>query len=428
MTEPHELTATEAARRIADGSLTSEALTRSCLDRIAAREDTVGAWTYLDPDLALAQARAADGSAPKGPLHGIPIGIKDIIDTGDMPTEYGSPIFKGHQPDADAACVAALRRAGAVILGKTVTTEFATFTPGKSRNPHNPEHTPGGSSSGTGAAVGDHMVPIALGSQTAGSLIRPAAFCGAFGLKPTHGTVDLTGCLELEADLDTLGYMAGSVDDLWAVYASILGGAVEPLGQPSDAPIRIGLCRTPFWTEAQPETVEAVEDAAGRLADAGAEITEVTLPDAYAAMLDVHMTYLNVGLTRTLGDLYNDPEKGPMISDQLRGMIENGFAYSDAEYQAASAETQTRRAEIDGLFGNNIVWLSPSAPGEAPKGLGATGNPVFQTMWTLLHVPCVTLPTATGPNGLPVGVQMIGRRGDDRRVLETAKWASEVLI
>ena len=222
MAELNRLTASEAAALMEKNEITSEDLVRACLARIEEREETVQAWQYLDPDFAIAEARKADAAERKGPLHGIPFAAKDIIDTADMPTENGSPIYAGRRPDADAPCVAVMRDAGAVLMGKTVTTEFATFNPGKTRNPHNSGHTPGGSSSGSGAAVGDCMVPLAFGSQTAGSLIRPAAFCGAYGLKPTHGTVDLSGILPLEATLDTLGYMARSVDDLATYYATVV--------------------------------------------------------------------------------------------------------------------------------------------------------------------------------------------------------------
>ncbi len=419
-TKLHELTATEAAALMENGEISSEDLVRSCLARIEAREETVQAWQYLDPEFAIAEARKADAVPRKGPLHGIPFAAKDIIDTKDMPTENGSPIYAGRRPDADAPCVVAMRDAGAVLMGKTVTTEFATFNPGKTRNPHNPGHTPGGSSSGSAAAVGDRMVPLAFGSQTAGSLIRPAAFCGAHGLKPTHGTVDLAGICPLEGMLDTLGYMARSVDDLATYYAVVRGARAEPVPDGLGRAPRVGLCRTPFWQKAEPETVDAVEGAAARFAELGAEIAEVELPDTYTDILDSHRAILNHGLTKSLGREY--AEHRDQLSERLQAMIADGFEVSDERHAAAVAHAEACRAGLAEAFGDFDVFLAPSAPGEAPEGLDATGDPVFQVPWTTLHAPCVTLPYATGPRGLPVGVQLIGRRNDDDTVLAVAKW------
>ena len=421
MSELWQLTAAEAGRRIAAGEIASEALVRACLDRIEDCDAEIEAWAHLDPDYAIAQARAADEAAPKGPLHGVPFAVKDVIDTGELPTEYGAPaIHGGHRPERDAACVAAMRRAGAVLLGKTVSTEFATFQPGKTRNPHNAGHTPGGSSSGSAAAVGASMVPIAFGNQTAGSLIRPAAFCGVAGLKPTHGTVDLTGILALEPVFDTLGYMARSVDDLGLFYDIVRGA--EP-AVPQDglgrAP-KIGLCRTHHWGRAEEETREAVEGAAAKFADLGAEIAELDLPDSFATIPDSHRVILNAGLTQNLARQYADHRD--RLSERLRGMVEEGLGYDEATLEAARTHARACRAEADAAFGECDALLTPSAPGEAPEGLGMTGDPIFQTTWTLLHLPCATLPFATGPRGLPVGVQLIGRRGADADLLAVARW------
>jgi amidase len=420
MAELHELTATEASALMEKGEISSEDLTRACLARIDAREDAVQAWQYLDPEFAIAEAKKADASPRKGPLHGIPFAVKDIIDTADMPTENGSPIYKGRRPDKDAACVTAMRNAGAVMMGKTVTTEFATFNPGKTRNPHNPNHTPGGSSSGSGAAVGDSMVPLAFGSQTAGSLIRPASFCGAHGLKPTHGTVDMSGICALEARLDTLGYMARSFDDLAAYYATVRGTKPAPLPDGIGRAPRIGLCRTPFWTRAEPETVEAVEGAAARFAELGAQIGEAELPAPYADILDSHRIILNRGLTVNLAAEWTN-HRG-QLSERLQAMIADGFGISDDDLAGAIRHSEACRDGLGEAFGDFDVFLAPSAPGEAPEGLGATGDPVFQIPWTTFGTPCVTIPYATGPRGLPVGVQLIGRRDDDDAVLAIAKW------
>ena len=421
MSELWRLTAAEAGRSIAAGDITSEALVRSCLERIEARDPEIEAWTHLDPDYALAEARAADSAAPASPLHGVPFGIKDVIDTGELPTEYGAPaIHGGHRPERDAACVAAMRRAGAVPMGKTVSTEFATFWPGKTRNPHNSGHTPGGSSSGSAAAVGASMVPIAFGNQTAGSLIRPAAYCGAVGFKPTHGTVDLGGILPLEPVFDTLGYMARSVDDVGLFYDIVRGAEPAPPEEGLGRAPRIGLCRTHHWGKAEAETRAAVESAAARFADLGADVAETDLPDGFAAIPDSHRVILNAGLTQSLARQYADHRE--RLSERLRGMIEEGLGYDEETLEAARSHAKSCRAAAAEAFGDRDVLLTPSAPGEAPEGLGMTGDPIFQTTWTLLHLPCVTLPFATGPRGLPVGVQLIGTRGEDAAVLAIAKW------
>ena len=421
MSELWQLTACEAGRAIAAGEIASEALVRSCLERIGEREAEVEAWAHLDPDYAIARAREADSAPAGGPLHGVPFAVKDVIDTADLPTEYGAPaIHGGHRPERDAACVAAMRAAGAVLMGKTVSTEFATFQPGKTRNPHDPGHTPGGSSSGSAAAVGASMVPIAFGNQTAGSLIRPAAFCGAVGLKPTHGTVDLGGILALEPVFDTLGYMARSVDDVGVFYDIVRGAAPRPPDDGLGRAPRIGLCRTHHWGKAEAETREAVERAAARLSDLGAEVSEIDLPESFAAIPDTHRVILNAGLTQSLARQYAD--RRDRLSDRLRGMIEEGLGYDEATLEAARSHAKACRAAAGEAFGGCDALVTPSAPGEAPEGLGMTGDPIFQTTWTLLHLPCVTLPLAAGPRGLPVGVQLIGRRGEDSALLAVAKW------
>ena len=418
---PWQLSASAAAAAIAAGDVTSEALVRACLERIEDREGEIRAWAHLDPDFALEQARAADRAGKRGPLHGVPFGVKDVIDSAGLPTEYGSPaIHGGHRPERDAACVAAMRGSGAVLLGKTVSTEFATFTPGATRNPHNPAHTPGGSSSGSAAAVGASMVPIAFGNQTAGSLIRPAAFCGVVGLKPTHGTVDLSGILPLEPSFDTLGYMARTVEDVAVFYDIVRGAPPAPLPDRPGRTPRIGLCRTHFWDRAESATRNALAHAADRLSDLGAEVFDLALPEDFASLPDSHGVILNAGLARSLAQQYGAHREA--LSARLRGMIEAGMGCEAATLDAATAHAERCRLAADGVFADCDALLSPSAPGEAPEGLGATGDPIFQTTWTLLHLPCVTLPWTTGPNGLPVGVQLIARRGADRALLTLAKW------
>jgi len=420
MAELYELTATEAAALMDAGEITSEELVVSCLERIAAREDTVRAWEYINPDHAITQAKRADNLPRRSPLHGIPFAAKDIIDTTDMPTAYGSPIYAGNRPGKDAACVTAMRDAGAVLLGKTVTTEFATFFPGKTRNPHNPDHTPGGSSSGSGAAVGDNMVPLAFGTQTVGSLIRPAAFNGVCGLKPSFGTVDMGGVKMLDPGLDHLGYMARGIDDL-AIYYDIVRGAIPSvLADGIGRAPKVGLCRTFKWDQAEPETVKAIEDAAGALRDLGAEISEQNLPGDMGDIADTHMTILHVGLSQHLASEWN--EHRDQLSERLQGMIQTGFDTLGPDYDAAMARADGYRARANDVFGDCDILLTPSAPGIAPKGLDATGDPMFQIPWTLLRTPCVTIPFATGPEGLPVGVQLVARPGDDEKLLAIAKW------
>jgi Asp-tRNA(Asn)/Glu-tRNA(Gln) amidotransferase A subunit family amidase len=414
----YELTGAEAAAAIADHTLTSEALVAACLERIAAQEARVGAWEYLAPEQALAQARARDREPARGPLHGVPIGIKDIIDTSDMPTSYGSPIYAGYQPVWDAACVALLRVAGAVILGKTVTTEFAMFTPGKTANPHNPAHTPGGSSSGSAAAVAAEMVPLALGSQTAGSIIRPASFCGVVGYKPTHGQFPVAGIKALSQTLDTLGGFARSVADLALLRAAMVGGPAR-LPALERAP-RIGLCRTPQWPHATAASREALETAGQQLAAAGAEVRELELPAEFDNLVAAQETIQIFEGARCF--TYELTRHRERLSPRLLELLAPAEHLSYAAYAEAVALAATCRRRLETVFTAHDVLLVPSAPGEAPAGLEATGNPLFNRMWTLLHTPAVNLPGQTGPNGLPVGVQVIGPLGMDDRLLAIAAW------
>jgi Asp-tRNA(Asn)/Glu-tRNA(Gln) amidotransferase A subunit family amidase len=414
----YELTGTEAAAAIANGTITSEALVTACLERITAREEQVRAWEYLDPEQALAQARARDRGPAQGPLHGVPIGIKDLIDTIDMPTGYGSPIYAGHRPAWDAACVALLRAAGAVILGKTVTTEFAMFTPGKAANPHHPGHTPGGSSSGSAAAVADSMVPLALGTQTAGSIIRPASFCGVVGYKPTHGQFPVAGIKALSETLDTLGGMARSVADLALLRAAFVGGPAR-LQALEHAP-RLGLCRTPQWPHATAATREALDAAARQLAAAGATVRELELPAEFANLAAVQETIQVFEGARCCA--YELTRHRERLSQKLLELLAPAEGISYAAYAEALALAETCRRQLETLFTDYDALLVPSAPGEAPAGLEATGNPLFNRMWTLLHTPAVNLPGLTGPKGLPVGVQVIGPLGMDDRLLSIAAW------
>ena len=425
MPDPQSLSAHQAAREIAAGQLRAEALMTACLERIAAREPEIGAWQYLDPEAALEAARRCDASAPSGPLHGIPIAVKDLIDTADMPTGYGSAIYARHRPGADAACVALARAAGAIVMGKTVTTEFACFTPGKTANPRNPAHTPGGSSSGSAAAVADRMAPLAFGTQTAGSVIRPAAFCGVVGYKPSFGTIPRAGVKMLCDSLDTVGTMARNVADA-AFFAGVVAGRPELRDiAPPEAPPRFGFYRTPMWDEAEPEAAAALDHARAALERAGARVEEIAVPEQHRRLTEAQQSTMGFELVRGLA--YERLQHSAELSPPLAQLLDAGLAVGAPEYDAAIAETAMSRARLDGFFGSCDAMLTPAAPGEAPRGLGHTGNPVFNRMWTLLGVPCVTMPAVWSESGLPTGIQLVGRIGDDARLMAAALFAERAL-
>ena len=416
----YQLSAVELSRLIASRKLTAEALTRACLERIAEREPVVGAWQHLDADAAIRTARMIDAGPDRGLLHGLPIGVKDLIDTGEMPTTYGSPIYADHRPRADAACVALARAAGAVPLGKTVTTEFAMFQPGKTANPRNPAHTPGGSSSGSAAAVADGMVPFAFGTQTAGSIIRPAAYCGVVGYKPTHGVVNRAGVKALCDSLDTIGVLARTVPDAALFVAAVSGRTGLVPGKPLDRPPRIGVVHTHEWKEAQPETVAALESAAKQLGRAGAALREIVLPVRFARLVAAQIDILNYETARSLA--WEWLFRRDAISPKLAQIIVAGNECSPQRYDTALATARACRQMLPDVMEDVDVLIAPSTQGEAPAGLGATGNPIFCRIWTLLHTPCVHIPSATGPNGLPVGFQVVGRIGADIDTLLAAHW------
>jgi Asp-tRNA(Asn)/Glu-tRNA(Gln) amidotransferase A subunit family amidase len=421
----NELSAAEIARRVACAEITAEAVVGDCLARIATREASIHAFAHVDPELALAAARALDRGPVRGPLHGVPVGIKDVIDTADQPTQMGSPIYQGNRAVCDAASVALLRAAGAVILGKTVTAEFAGMTAGPTANPHNPAHTPGGSSSGSAAAVADFMLPAALGTQTGGSVLRPAAYCGVFGYKPTFGAFNRAGLKFAAESLDTIGLMARSLDDIALITAVLLGsqpGAPVLLGGPP----RIGLCRTPLWDTAEPETKHAVEDAAARLAQAGAPLRDVTLPDDFADLKVAARETIN-SYERSKSMAAEWASHRDLISPKLQRCIELGMQMPYEDYLAAIRLGESCRARLPAVFEDFDILLAPCVNGEAPAGLESTGDPGFQAIWTILHVPTMSLPTHTGPRGLPVGIQLVGRRYDDQRLFACARWVWERL-
>jgi Asp-tRNA(Asn)/Glu-tRNA(Gln) amidotransferase A subunit family amidase len=423
--EPFRLTASEAARAIARGRLTSETLVRSCLERIEAHEAKVQAWAFLDPALAIRRARMLDRTRRSyGPLHGIPIGLKDIIDTADMPTEYNSRIYRGYRPAADAACVARLREAGAIILGKTATSEFAGLSPAQTRNPHDFRHTPGGSSSGSAASVGDLMVPAALGTQTGGSTIRPAAYCGAHAFKPSYRRIPVSGVKLIAPSYDTLGIISRSVDDL-ALLDAVLSG--ERAGRLRDQPIetlRVAYCETPFWPQADKSTHRALKEVAASLQHAGARVTQVELPPEIVTLSEGFYIVVSAEAVWSLGREYRENKE--LISSVMRRLIGQGAVMDGDRIQEIRRVQTICSIEVDRIFDRYDVVLTPAGPGEAPRGRGL-GNNEFNRMWTAMHLPCLTLPVGRGANGLPIGVQLVGRRGDDRRLLMIGKQIEKIV-
>jgi Asp-tRNA(Asn)/Glu-tRNA(Gln) amidotransferase A subunit family amidase len=421
MRDPSKLTATGAVRLIRDGLLKPADLMESCLARIAEREGAVRAFAWFDP---AAARRAADAARP-GKLHGLPIGVKDVLDTADMPSEYGSPIWQRWQPRADAAAVAWARSAGAAVIGKTVTTEFATRKPGPTGNPHNLQHTPGGSSSGSAAGVADGFFPLAYGTQTAGSVLRPAAYCGVVGYKPTFGMINRHGMKLMSESLDTVGVMARSVADC-ALFAGAVAGRDlgDPDARPERAP-RIGICRSPAWDKALPETQALLSRAASALGRAGASVVERELSPEVAAVAEAHPIVMNNESGRALGwELANERAQ---ISEGLRERLDFGLLQTETAVAAAYAVFERAQRAFPACMEGLDALVTPSAPGQAPAGLEWTGDPVFNLIWTSLHVPCVTVPTGTGPDGLPLGIQIVTRIGEDRQALAWAQWVAAAI-
>ena len=417
-----DLTATEAQARIEAGTLNPGELMEACLARIAEREPVLQAMAFLDPAL----ARNAAATARPGRLHGLPLGVKDVLDTADMPAEYNSPIWRGHRPRADAAAVAWARSSGAAIVGKTVTTEFATRLPGPTTNPHNAGHTPGGSSSGSAAGVAAGYFPFAFGTQTAGSVIRPAAYCGVVGYKPSYGMIDRHGMKVMAASLDTVGVMARSVAD-----CAMLAGAVSgrDLGERSwsglGRALRIGLCRSPAWQGADEPTRALLVNAGERLRRSGAVVDDHELPPAYDAVTDAHQIVMQVESARAMGweMLFHRDRLSPSLLERLEWGLAQPTTALDAAYATISA---ARLGFSDAMAGYDVL-LTPAAPGEAPAGLEWTGDAGFNLLWTSLHVPCVTVPAGEGPTGLPLGLQIVGRQGGDAATLAAAHWIGATL-
>jgi Asp-tRNA(Asn)/Glu-tRNA(Gln) amidotransferase A subunit family amidase len=419
--EPNRLTATQAAAAIAAGRLSPAALMEACLARAAERERTVRAFVHLDPGQA---SRNAARAAP-GPLHGVPIGVKDVLDTADMPAGYGSPIWAGFRPRGDASAVAAARAAGAVVMGKTVTTEFATRHPGPTANPHDPAHTPGGSSSGSAAAVADFMLPLAFGTQTAGSIVRPAAYCGVVGFKPSFGTLHRGGMKVMSESLDTIGVLARSVADCALAMGAMAGRNYgDPEARPERAP-RLGLTLGPEPGKAAPETLALLDRAATAARKAGAEVVQFTLPPVLLRAAELHPVLMNCETAQALAWELNTARA--QLSPVLLERLDWARSLPMAEFREARIAHTTAIDAFAGLTAGLDALLTPAAPGEAPAGLGWTGDPAFNALWTGLWGPNVTVPAGTGPKGLPLGVQLVGRIGEDRAVLAWARWIQAAL-
>ncbi|MCO6416795.1 amidase [Siccirubricoccus sp. KC 17139] len=428
--QPCELTASDAAALIRDRELSVEELTRSCLARIASRDAVVKAWLFLDPDLAIKRARELDKRAaadwPMGALHGLGFGVKDVIDTADMPTTHNSPIYEGSQPGRDAACVGIVRASGALILGKTDTVEFAAGgRKALSTNPFNPQHTPGGSSSGSGAAVGDFQVPLGFGTQTGGSHIRPASFNNIYGLKPSWSLVSREGARMSSATLDTVGWYGRCVADLRLVAECF---RLPGLGGPkrSVKGLRIGVCRSPVWHYIEPAGVAALEAAAQRLEGAGAIVEELVLPPAFdgmAAARDLIAAYEGAGAF--LPEYLSSPH---IIPPDIRARVEARAGFDAGKLRAAYTLADQCRATFDALFGPKLdAVLTPASPGDAPEGLHTTGDAIFNGIWTLLQVPCLGIPCIRSARGLPVGIQLVGPRFADAALIEIAEACAPVI-
>ena len=420
----NELDAWQAARALARRELCAEDLARACLDRVAARDGDVRAFVHLDPDAVLVQARALDAGPLRGVLHGLPLGVKDLFDTADMPTAYGSPICAGHRPAADAAAVALCREAGALVLGKTVTTEFAYFHPGPTRNPHNLAHTPGGSSRGSAAAVADFMLPLALGTQTAGSIVRPATYCGVVGYKPGLGRVPRAGVKSLSEALDTVGGFGRSVRDV-ALLGAVLTGDTRLFEAGAAVSPRIRLCGGPDVAQADADTQRAMLEARAPLAPLAAAFADASLPGELPDLVGLQKAVMAFEMARALS--HERLQHRGRLSERLRALFDEGVLIPGALHGAHLAQAADAQRRVDAMFERFDVLLAPSAPGEAPPGTDAAGDPLFCRGWTLLGLPCIHLPFSTGKRGLPVGLQLVGRFGEDHRLLAIAQWVHERL-
>jgi len=419
-----QLTASETVEIIATGQASCQEVARACLKQIETREPEVGAWAHCDPELVIARAAELDRVGKKGPLRGVPFGAKDIIDTFDGPTEYGTPIHQGRQAARDAACVALTRRAGGILMGKTVTTEFANVSPGRTRNPHDLTRTPGGSSSGSAAAVADHMVPLALGTQTTGSTTRPASFCGVFGYRPTYGDLRMSGVMEVAGSFDTLGILARSIADV-ALYRQVLLG-VPPHRLAKEPPPRIGFCRPYFWDRLPIDTRSLLIETADRLASGGAEVEEAVLPPELEELESAHRWVAGFEMARNL--TWEVENRFEMISEPLRsGRIKDGLATTYERYIEMRRLLVSCRQAAAPVFERYDLLLAPAAAREAPVGWDPVPDPWVHMLWSALHVPSLSIPALKGPKGLPMGVQLIAGWNRDSQLLSQSAWVYQAL-
>jgi Asp-tRNA(Asn)/Glu-tRNA(Gln) amidotransferase A subunit family amidase len=414
----HTLPAVEIASQVAIGNITCEQVARSCIERVRLRDSVVKAWSYFDSDLILRQAKELDSRSDRGPLHGVPVGVKDIIDTFDMPTEMGSPIYRGYRPFSDASCVAILRAAGALIFGKSVTCEFAGATPADTTNPHDLSRTPGGSSSGSAAAVADFMVPLAFGTQTGGSVQRPSSYCGIVGYKPTFGFINPAGVKPAAESLDTVGLMARTVEDV-ELAGRVLTNSTQVVWLSADARFRVGLCRTYAWNTAEEATKKAVEQAATQLSSFGFSVGDAELPALFNDLPEAREIVNDYERARGMAHEWQAHRSS--ISEGLAKTIRNGFSISRDRYIDANRYVEQCRQKLDSILDDFDVLLAPAVAGEAPLGLSWTGDHRFQSIWTQLRAPSVTLPTHSGPNGMPVGIQLVAAPYRDNHLLAIAQ-------
>ncbi|ADE39955.1 amidase [Candidatus Puniceispirillum marinum] len=420
-----KMTASQIAYAVRSGSRTAESIMSDYLARISARDTEIKAFIDFDPERALSCARAADKMPKKGPLHGVPYAIKDIIDTVDLPTAWGSPIYAGFQPRRNASCVELLNRAGAVPLGKTVTTEFAYFSPGPTRNPHGLKHTPGGSSSGSAAAVADGMAAFSLGSQTAASLTRPAAYCGVFGYKSTQGSLDGSGVMSLSSSLDSLGLMARSVDDLMLTLNVLHAEPDVKLAEPFSSPTRIGFFRGPLWQEGSLVMREACELAAKTLALKGIIIEDVDCPDELINLTEHHKTVMAFEVARAR--IFEYSRHHDQLSPAFADLVETGLNITRTTYETALLARNQAGQTLARIFQKYDALMTPAAPSSAPAGIAATGDPLFSRMWSLLRTPSISIPYGSDEANMPLAFQLIGGLGQDQRLLAHARGISSKL-
>jgi len=441
---PSLQSARDAREAIEAGLLTSEELVEGCFDRIEELEQSIGAWAHLDKQLALDHARQADKfrshGLPTGLLHGIPVGIKDIIDTSDYPTENGTVLHQGRRPTQDATLVSLLREAGAIILGKTVTTELAVYSPGKTRNPNNTEHTPGGSSSGSAAAVAAAMVPLAVGTQTNGSLIRPASYCGVYGFKPSFARISRHGVLKQSSHLDTVGVFARDLDDL-ALISDVLMRydaqdidmtptappcITKVMAEPVPANPRFAFVRTPRWDAVEQSSKDGFRELIDSVNEAAKDtVNIIDLPTQFDEIYQHHQIIMEADLAQSFADEYQNGKS--KLSSELIEMIERGKKVSATEYDSSVSKKIQYSNILSEILEEYDAILTPSSGGPAPSGLASTGSPEFNTIWTYCGNPAINIPLLEGPKGLPVGVQIVAENGDDGRLFRSSRWLLEFL-